>query len=219
MKRDTATMAPSDETKMAELKRLLRRLDGLDTRRSTGSDSQEDSEQRDYVGTLRGALETEDGDAPIAEKPQQTVSPKSAALLAGVIAALISTATVYVLMSAEERTTLPAAVKSIGTQPGGTASPMKNQGDASMELVRSAALLLEKGNIDGARELLRRAAELGSGTAALELARSYDPSPAAKPANPPAAREANPALARVWYERARELGMADAEIPPQSGGR
>jgi TPR repeat protein len=96
---------------------------------------------------------------------------------------------------------------------------MNNQGDPSMELVRSAALLLEKGNIDGARELLRRAAELGSGTAALELARSYDTSPAVKADNPPATREPNPALARVWYERARELGMADAAIPPQSGGR
>ncbi len=212
-------MAPSDETKMAELKRLLRRLDGLDTRRSAGANASEDAEQRDYVGTLRGALESEDGIAPIEESPQQTVSPKSAALLAGMIAALISTATVYVLMSAEERATLPAAVKSIGTTPTGTASPMNHRGDASMELVRSAALLLEKGNIDGARELLRRAAELGSGAAALELARSYDPSPTAKPDTPPTTRETNPALARVWYERARELGMADAAIPPQSGDR
>ncbi len=98
-----------------------------------------------------------------------------------------------------------------------TASPAKDRGDASMELVRNAALLLEKGNVDGARELLRRAAELGSWPAALELARTYDPSPAtATPASPPAARETKPAaLARVWYERARELGMADAAIPPQ----
>jgi hypothetical protein len=212
-------MAPSDEIKMAELKRLLRRLDGLDTRRSAGANTNEDAEQRDYVGTLRGALEPEDGIALIAEKPQQTVSPKSAALLAGVIAALISTATVYVLMSAEERATLPSAVKSFGMTPPGPASPMNDRRDASTELVRSAALLLEKGNIDGARELLLRAAELGSGAAALELARSYDPSPVAKPDTPPAARETDPALARVWYDRARELGMADAAIPPQSSGR
>jgi TPR repeat protein len=212
-------MAPSDETKMAELKRLLRRLDGLDTRRSAGANANEDPEQRDYVGTLRGALEPEDGIAPIAEKPQQTVSPRSAALLAGVIAALISTATVYVLMSAEERATLPSAVKSIGMSPPGPGSPVKDGSDAAMELVRSAALLLEKGNIDGARELLHRAAELGSGAAALELARSYDPNPVAKPEAPLATRETDPALARVWYDRARELGMADAAIPPQSSGR
>jgi hypothetical protein len=212
-------MAPSDETKMAELKRLLRRLDGLDSRRSAGANSNEDAEQRDYVGTLRGALDPEEGIAPIAEKPQQTVSPRSAALLAGVIAALISTATVYVLMSAEERATLPSAVKSFGMTPSGLASPTNDRGDASMELVRSAVLLLEKGNIDGARELLHRAAELGSGAAALELARTYDPSPTAKPVTPPGTRETNPELARVWYDRARELGMADAAIPPQSSGR
>jgi TPR repeat protein len=85
-----------------------------------------------------------------------------------------------------------------------------------MELIRSAALLLDKGNVDGARDLLRRAAELGSGPAALELARTYDSTPST---TPPEARETNPALARVWYERARELGMADAAIPPSSGGR
>jgi hypothetical protein len=212
-------MAPSDEIKMAELKRLLRRLDGLDSRRSAGAGTNEDAEQRDYVGTLRGALEPEDGIAPTAEKPQQTVSPRSAALLAGVIAALISTATVYVLMSAEQRAMLPSSVKSFGMTPPGPASPINDRGNTSMELVRNAAILLEQGNIDGARELLHRAAELGSGAAALELARTYDPGAVAKPETPPATRETNPALARVWYDRARELGMADAAIPPQSSGR
>jgi hypothetical protein len=213
VKRDIAIMAPSDETKMAELKRLLRRLDGLDSRRSgAGASAEDEAEQRDYVGTLRGALELEGGTAPVVEQPHRSVSPKSAALLAGVIAALISTATVYVLMSAEQRPATPAAINA----PGGTATPAKDRGDASMELIRSAALLLDKGNVDGARDLLRRAAELGSGPAALELARTYDSTPST---TPPEARETNPALARVWYERARELGMADAAIPPSSGGR
>ena len=133
-------MAPSDEIKMAELKRLLRRLDGLDSRRSAGAGTNEDAEQRDYVGTLRGALEPEDGIAPTAEKPQQTVSPRSAALLAGVIAALISTATVYVLMSAEQRAMLPSSVKSFGMTPPGPASPMNDRGNTSMELVRNVRL-------------------------------------------------------------------------------
>jgi hypothetical protein len=213
-------MAPNNETKMAELKRLLRRLDGLDGRRSSGAHADGDSEQRDYVGTLRGAPELEDGTAQIVEAPPSNVSPKSAALLAGVIAAMISTATVYVLMSAEDRVVTPSAGRPIETVPTGSASPSNDRGDASMELIRSASALLEKGNIDGARELLRRAAELGSGPAALELARSYDPGRPPPPAAP-AALETNPALARIWYERARELGVADAapQGPSVSGGR
>ena len=213
-------MAPNNETKMAELKRLLRRLDGLDGRRSSGPHANDDSEQRDYVGTLRGAPELEDGAAQIIETAPRNVSPKSAALLAGAIAALISTATVYVLMSAEERVVTPSASRPIETLPTGTASPSNDRGDAPMELIRSASALLEKGNVDGARELLRRAAELGSGPAALELARSYDPGHPPPPAAP-AALETNPALARIWYERARDLGVAEAAPQGQSisGGR
>ncbi len=199
-------MAPNDEPKMAELKRLLRRLDGLDGRRAASSNADaEDSEQRDYIGTLRGAPDAEDGDNPVAERPR-TVSPKSAALLAAVIAGIVSTATVYVLMSAQPRISTPSAVQPIGAPAAGTASPAKPRGDATMEAVRTAAALIESGNIDGAREILRRAAEQGSGPAALELARTYDAAQAT-PASPEP-KDTNSALARAWYERARELGVA-----------
>ncbi len=57
-----------------------------------GTTDTDETEQRDYVGTLRGALDLEDGIAPVAAAPQPTVTPKSAALLAGMIAALVSTA-------------------------------------------------------------------------------------------------------------------------------
>ncbi len=201
-------MAPNDEPKMDELKRLLRRLDGLDARRAaSGSTNPAESEQRDYVGTLRGAPELDDVAVPVPEQ-SQNVSPKSAALLAAVIAAILSTATVYVLMSAEDRMTAPAASPPISGPPKGTASPANNRDGATMELVRSASTLIEKGNIDGARELLRRAAELGSGPAALELARTYDTAQATPPA--PGTSDTNSTLARVWYERARELGLANA---------
>lgn len=194
-------MAPNDEPKMAELKRLLRRLDGLDGRRAASSSADaEDSEQRDYIGTLRGAPDAEDGDTPVSERPR-TVSPKSAAMLAAAIAGIVSTATVYVLMSAQPRISTPSAV-----QPIGTASPAKTRGDATMEAVRTAAALIESGNIDGAREILRRAAEQGSGPAALELARTYDAAQATHASPEP--KDTNSALARAWYERARELGVA-----------
>jgi len=201
-------MAPNNEPKMDELKRLLRRLDGLDARRATpGSASAAENEQRDYVGTLRGAPELSEATAP-APVQSRSVSPKSAALLAAVIAGIVSTATVYVLMSAEERMTAPGTNPPLDGPAKGTASPANSRGDATMELVRSASALIEKGNIDGARELLRRAAELGSGPAALELARTYDATQATL--TPPVSKDTNSTLARVWYERARELGLADA---------
>lgn len=206
-------MAPNDEPKMDELKRLLRRLDGLDARRSApGGANAAEAEQRDYVGTLRGAPDLDDVAAPTPSETR-SVSPKSAALLAAVIAGIVSTATVYVLMSAEERMTTPATSPLLDGPAKGTASPANDRGDATMELVRSASALIEKGNIEGARELLRRAAEQGSGPAALELARSYDAAQATPIASD--TKETNSTLARVWYERARELGLPGV-APSQS---
>jgi len=206
-------MAPNDEPKMDELKRLLRRLDGLDARRAApGGGTASESEQRDYVGTLRGAPELDDVVTPVPAETR-SVSPKSAALLAAVIAGIVSTATVYVLMSAEERMTAPASVPALDGPAKGTASPANDRGDATMDVVRSASSLIESGNIEGARDLLRRAAEQGSGPAALELARTYDAAQATP--TPPEARDTNSALARVWYERARELGSA-VTAPSQS---
>lgn len=217
MKRDVTIMASSDEPKMNELKRLLHRLDGLDSRRSlAGNSSTNDAEQSDYVGTLRGAPDQDDGATTDAPKPRD-VSARSAALLAAVIVGLLSTATVYVFMSSGSRVTAPTAIRPVGAPPAGTASPATDRGDAAMEIVRTAAALVEKGDIDAARELLRRAAELGSGPAALELARTYDPAQAANAAPQP--RETNAALARVWYERARELGMAGASGPTRPSGQ
>jgi TPR repeat protein len=208
-------MAPSDEPKMNELKRLLRRLDGLDSHRQA-SGSTSDSEQRDYVGTLRGAPD-QDEFAPAQSDEQRNVSAKSAALLAAVIAAIVSTATVYVLMSAETRISIPRTVEPTVAPATGTATPTGNPGDATLALIRSATARIEKGDLAGAREILRQAAELGSGPAALELARTYDPMQAA--AAPPNERETNSALARAWYERARDLGMAEAPPPGQATGR
>src|SRR5262249_41563689 len=67
---------------------------------------------------------------------------------------------------------------------------------------------LKAGNVAVAQKFYQRAAERGLAEAALALASTYD------------ARELvlmkldvmpNPALARQWYEKARELGSQDAE--------
>jgi TPR repeat protein len=96
-----------------------------------------------------------------------------------------------------------------GTHPATTAPE-----DVTNELIRSASQLLDTGNVEAARELLRRAAERGSGPAALTLARSYEAQQVQ--AGVPAANETNSVLARVWYERAHALGVAQAEIQATS---
>ncbi len=218
-------MALNDEPKMAELKRLLRRLDGLDASRTAArSTALSDDEQHDYVGALRGAPELEEDGAPVAAPSPAKVSASSAALIAGAAAALVSTATVYVFMSTRSGPAVPdvreapAATRLVPSQldapmPGTGMVPATASPEAiTNELIRSASQLLDTGNIEAARELLRRAAERGSGPAALTLARSYE----AQQVQPglPTASETNSVLARVWYERAQALGVAQAEIQP-----
>ncbi|MGE5511607.1 MAG: hypothetical protein ACM31O_10215 [Bacteroidota bacterium] len=68
---------------------------------------------------------------------------------------------------------------------------------------------LGQGNIASARLFYERAAEAGDAPAALALAATYDPEEldrlGARSVQP------DPALARRWYERARQLGAAEAE--------
>jgi hypothetical protein len=68
----------------------------------------------------------------------------------------------------------------------------------------------EQGNISAARSFLQRAADAGLPEAALKLAETYDPAEVARVA-PLAAKLADTKEARKWYEKARDLGMVEAE--------
>jgi TPR repeat protein len=75
-------------------------------------------------------------------------------------------------------------------------------------LVKRAQGLVGRGNYRLARLVLERAAEAKSASAALALARTYDPlmeRPAVQPDAPP-----DMAMARVWYEKAKDLGSTEA---------
>jgi TPR repeat protein len=81
--------------------------------------------------------------------------------------------------------------------------------DELATLMNRAKILVAAGDISPARLLLERAAEAQEPTAALMLARTYDPD---------VLRTANvrniipdPAMARIWYQRAAQLGSADAQ--------
>jgi hypothetical protein len=76
-------------------------------------------------------------------------------------------------------------------------------------LMKRARDMLGTGDIPPARLLLRRAADAGEPNAALLLAQTYDPDVLGTQD----VRNINPdiAMARTWYQRAAQLGSADAQ--------
>jgi hypothetical protein len=81
--------------------------------------------------------------------------------------------------------------------------------DANMLLARGADNLI-KGKIQVARLFYRRAAEQGSSAGAMAMAQTYDPQELAR-LNALGGVQPDLALARSWYEKARELGAGDAD--------
>jgi hypothetical protein len=86
-------------------------------------------------------------------------------------------------------------------------------------LVAAGRQLIVAGDIPNARLVLQQAAEAGSAPAALALGGTYDPTiPQAQPASPTLKIGAVPdpvsdvAMARAWYEKARDLGSTEARV-------
>lgn len=216
-------MAHNVEPKMDELKRLLRRLDGLDGNKSLAkpASSEPEEEQRGYVGALRGAPMTEHDDdftPPVMAAPAERRT-NSAVYIAAAAAAAISTATVYLVMSwqgdrvgqgtapASMERAVPSKLDFRPAQPGTSGQPRQSN-DQADGLVRRADMLIKSGDVETARILLEEAVKLGSGPAALRLGRSYDPSQSETLRYADA--QTNPELAKAWYERALALGTQEA---------
>lgn len=75
-------------------------------------------------------------------------------------------------------------------------------------MIRLGELLLDTGDVAGARAVLERAAAGGSGQAAFRLAETYDPARLSGVGLQPAAGDT--AAARRWYEKASSLGNTQA---------
>ncbi len=91
---------------------------------------------------------------------------------------------------------------------------------AAAALRKRAEEFVAQGDISAARVLLRRAAEARDAQAAFALAETYDPVALQKLGVRGAAPD--PALARVWYGKARELGlpaMADSDPRATQGAQ
>jgi len=101
-------------------------------------------------------------------------------------------------------------------QPAAAAAPVavappvrRMDSDELAALITRAKTFLASGDIPPARLLLERAAEAQEASAALMLAQTYDPTVLGtqdiRNITP------DPALARSWYQRAAQLGSADAQ--------
>jgi hypothetical protein len=85
------------------------------------------------------------------------------------------------------------------------------------DLVRRGRELFAAGKVRDARILLKRAAEAGDASAALVLATTYDPADLEKLQ----ARDADPdiAMARAWYQKAKDLASTPDRRFPQNSDR
>jgi hypothetical protein len=101
----------------------------------------------------------------------------------------------------------PATTEPSARQPAAAALRQLDRGELDM-LVRRAHVFLENGDISAARLLLRRAAEAGDVRATLALATTYDPV-VLRQIGALGAKD-DIAQARHWYQKASELGSAEA---------
>jgi hypothetical protein len=107
--------------------------------------------------------------------------------------------------SPSPRPPVPPAASSRSSEPP---QPTEDQQRALAFLERGRSQA-ERGNISAARLFYRRAADAGLGQGALALAGTYDPDELARMRV--AGVQPDLALAREWYEKARQLGASEAE--------
>jgi TPR repeat protein len=79
-------------------------------------------------------------------------------------------------------------------------------------LVAGGRQLMVAGDIPNARLVLQQAAEAGNATAALELGVTYDPYGPTRPLGIEPQPDFTPdiAMARTWYQKAKDLGSTEA---------
>jgi hypothetical protein len=112
---------------------------------------------------------------------------------------------------AEVQQPAAAVATATATAPAAIAPPAARRIDSEelANLMTRAKSLLASGDISPARLLLERAAEAQEASAALMLAQTYDPTVLGtqdiRNITP------DPAMARHWYQRAAQLGSADAQ--------
>jgi hypothetical protein len=120
----------------------------------------------------------------------------------------ITTAYQSALQSRAPAAAAPVAAVPVVAPPVADPSARKLDGDELATFFNRAKGLLAAGDIPSARLLLERAANAQEPSAALMLARTYDP----EVLGTQDARNIipDPAMARAWYQKAAQFGSADA---------
>lgn len=216
-------MGHGEDRRPGELERLVRRLDRPDSDAALQSIDPVTSRKKrsGYVGALRQRIDQPGEATPNQsqsqrppELPAARSSNTTAVVIGATTAAIVASGFAVLFMSgtrpagppADVQVATPERLPSFGVGQL-VAQDTLTPRDASW-LVDRAVYLIEKGNLEGARMLLERASGLGSGPAALALGETYDPGRIADFARIGAKADAR--IARVWYERALALGVADA---------
>ena len=113
-------------------------------------------------------------------------------------------------MAALPAVAAPAVAAPTVAAPAVAAPPARQMDpDEFATLMQRAKALLAVGDISSARLLLERAAEAPDASAALMLAQTYDPQRLG--ASDVRSIVPEPAKARAWYQKAAQLGSADAQ--------
>jgi hypothetical protein len=113
-------------------------------------------------------------------------------------------------MAAEEGTAVEPDKPTVAaalSPPGLAPSSLRDEEIAA--LVAGGRQLIVAGDIPNARLVLQQAAEAGNATAALELGATYDPTFFQQQAM---TDMADVRMARLWYEKARDLGSTEAAV-------
>jgi Bacterial SH3 domain len=114
------------------------------------------------------------------------------------------------LMAADGTVLATAATRlDIAQDPRSALILRSDESDRIEDLIKHGQKMVEVGYLAGARAYFKRAVEAGSGQAALLLGATYDPAFIEKIG----AQGIKPDLgeARAWYERAKQLGIEDAD--------
>jgi TPR repeat protein len=137
----------------------------------------------------------------------QTRAPAAAAPVAA--RPVAAAAPVAALPDAASPVARPVAAAPVAASPVAAPSARRLDADELATLMNRAKGLLAAGDIPPARLLLERAADAQEPSAALLLARTYDPEVLGtqdiRNITP------DPAMARLWYQKAAQFGSADAE--------
>jgi hypothetical protein len=142
--------------------------------------------------------------------PMAAVAPLAAAAAPAVTVPPVVTVPPAAAVPPAPPTQVAAVAPTAAAAPVVAAPPTRKlAADELATLMTRARALLASGDIPPARLLLERAAEAQEASAALMLAQTYDPSVMGTQDTRNVHTDA--ALARTWYQRAAQLGSADAQ--------